>query len=176
MIRFIITLVLALVSQVLFSQNVFEKFENNDEVTTVIVSKKMFEMMGKVKVDSKDPQTQQFLNLVKKLENLKVYTTSNLKVGAELKLAAEKYLKTANLEELMRINDSGKNVRILIRTGAKDTQVRELFMLIEGSAKDKETVILSLTGDFDLNEISALTDQMSLPGGDELKKASKGKK
>lgn len=176
MIRFIITLVLALVSQVLFSQNVFEKFENNDEVTTVIVSKKMFEMMGRVKVDSKDPQTQQFLNLVKKLENLKVYTTSNLKVGAELKLAAEKYLKSANLEELMRINDSGKNVRILIRTGAKDTQVRELFMLIEGSAKDKETVILSLTGDFDLNEISALTDQMNLPGGDELKKASKGKK
>lgn len=176
MIRFIITLVLALVSQVLFSQNVFEKFENNDEVTTVIVSKKMFEMMGRVKVDSKDPQTQQFLNLVKKLENLKVYTTSNLKVGAELKLAAEKYLKTANLEELMRINDSGKNVRILVRTGAKDTQVRELFMLIEGSAKDKETVILSLTGDFDLNEISALTDQMNLPGGDELKKASKGKK
>ncbi|MFN4198875.1 MAG: DUF4252 domain-containing protein [Flavobacterium sp.] len=176
MIRFIITLVLALVSQVLFSQNVFEKFENNDEVTTVIVSKKMFEMMGKVKVDSKDPQTQQFLNLVKKLENLKVYTTSNLKVGAELKLAAEKYLKTANLEELMRINDSGKNVRILVRTGIKDTQVRELFMLIEGSAKDKETVILSLTGDFDLNEISALTDQMNLPGGDELKKASKGKK
>jgi predicted AAA+ superfamily ATPase len=176
MIRFIITLVLALVSQVLFSQNVFEKFENNDEVTTVIVSKKMFEMMGRVKVDSKDPQTQQFLNLVKKLENLKVYTTSNLKLGAELKLAAEKYLKTANLEELMRINDSGKNVRILIRTGAKDTQVRELFMLIEGSAKDKETVILSLTGDFDLNEISALTDQMNLPGGDELKKASKGKK
>lgn len=176
MIRFIITLVLALVSQVLFSQNVFEKFENNDEVTTVIVSKKMFEMMGRVKVDSKDPQTQQFLNLVKKLENLKVYTTSNLKVGGELKLAAEKYLKTANLEELMRINDSGKNVRILVRTGAKDTQVRELFMLIEGSAKDKETVILSLTGDFDLNEISALTDQMNLPGGDELKKASKGKK
>lgn len=176
MIRFIITLVLALVSQVLFSQNVFERFENNDEVTTVIVSKKMFEMMGRVKVDSKDPQTQQFLNLVKKLENLKVYTTSNLKVGAELKLAAEKYLKTANLEELMRINDSGKNVRILVRTGAKDTQVRELFMLIEGSAKDKETVILSLTGDFDLNEISALTDQMNLPGGDELKKASKGKK
>lgn len=176
MIRFIITLVLALVSQVLFSQNVFEKFENNDEVTTVIVSKKMFEMMGKVKVDSKDPQTQQFLNLVKKLENLKVYTTSNLKVGAELKLAAEKYLKSANLEELMRINDSGKNVRILIKTGAKDTQVKELFMLIEGSAKDKETVILSLTGDFDLNEISALTDQMNLPGGDELKKASKGKK
>ena len=176
MIRFITTLLLALVSQVLFSQNVFEKFENNDEVTTVIVSKKMFEMMGRVKVDSKDPQTQQFMNLVKKLENLKVYSTENLKVGAELKLAAEKYLKTANLEELMRINDSGKNVRILVRTGAKDTQVRELFMLIEGSAKDNETIVLSLTGDFDLNEISALTDQMNLPGGDELKKASKGKK
>lgn len=176
MIRLITTLVITLVSQVLFSQSVFDKFENNDDVTTVIVSKKMFEMMGKVKVDSKDPQTQQFLNLVKKLENLKVYVTSNLKVGSELKVASEKYLKTANLEELMRINDSGKNVRILVRTGAKDSQIRELFMLIEGSSKDNDTVVLSLIGDFDLNEISALTDQMNLPGGEELKKASKGKK
>jgi hypothetical protein len=48
-------------------------------------------------------------------------------------------------------------------------------MFIEGSGKE-ETVLMSLTGDFDLNELSVLTDKMKLPGGDDLKKASKGKK
>jgi hypothetical protein len=35
---------------------------------------------------------------------------------------------------------------------------------------------MSLTGNFDLNEISILTDKMRIPGGDDLKKATKGKK
>jgi hypothetical protein len=32
---------------------------------------------------------------------------------------------------------------------------------------------MSLTGDFDLDEISALTNKMNLPGGEALKKAAK---
>jgi hypothetical protein len=39
-----------------------------------------------------------------------------------------------------------------------------------------ETVLMSLTGNFDLNEISILTDKMRIPGGDDLKKATKEKK
>jgi hypothetical protein len=48
-------------------------------------------------------------------------------------------------------------------------------MFVEGGGQE-ETVLMSLTGDFDLKELSVLTDKMSLPGGDDLKKASKGKK
>ena len=40
-------------------------------------------------------------------------------------------------------------------------------------SKDKQAVVLSLTGNFNLDEISALTEKMNLPGGNELKKASK---
>jgi hypothetical protein len=39
--------------------------------------------------------------------------------------------------------------------------------------KDADTIVLSLTGNFSLDEISMLTEKMRLPGGDELKKASK---
>jgi hypothetical protein len=49
-------------------------------------------------------------------------------------------------------------------------------MFMEGISKGNETVLMLLTGDFDLNEISVLTDKMRLPGGDELKKATKNKK
>jgi hypothetical protein len=94
-----------------------------------------------------------------------------------MRTAADKYLKTASLEELMRVSDGGKNVQIYMRAGAKESEVRELFMFMEGGPKDKETVLLSLTGNFNLDEISALTEKMNLPGGDDLKKAAKkGKK
>jgi hypothetical protein len=173
--NFIITVVLAFFTHAFYAQSAFDKFDGQDDVTSVIVNKKMFDIMSKVKVDPSDKETQQYMNLIKKLDNLKVFTTKNAKIEADMKLSADKYIKTANLEELMRINDSGKNVKIYVKSGADETKIKELFMFIDG-AKNEDTVLLSLTGNFDLNEIAVLTDKMKLPGGTDLKKASKGKK
>jgi len=174
--KFIITIVVALVSNTFFAQTAFDKYDGLDGVTSIVVNKKMFQMMASVKVDANDKETQQYLSLMKKLDNLKVFTTTSTKLSADMKLTADKYVKTAGLEELMRVNDSGKNVRILVKSGSAGSQVKELLMFIEDSSKQNETVLMSLTGDFDLNEISILTDKMKIPGGDELKKATKGKK
>jgi hypothetical protein len=161
-----------------YAQNTaFDKFEDKDEITSVIVNKKMFEMMSKVKVDAKDKEMQQYMNLLKKLENLKVFTTSNSKLAAEMKATVNSYLKSNPLEELMRVNNDGKTVKIYVKSGANENVVRELLMFVEGSnVKDAGTVVLSLTGNFNLDEISMLTEKMSLPGGDDLKKASKKSK
>jgi hypothetical protein len=173
--KFIITVVVALVSNAFFAQSAFDKYDGQDDVTSIIVNKKMFQMMGSVKVDANDKETQQYLNLMKKLDNLKVFTTTSARVSADMKLTADKHIKTAGLEELMRVNDGGKNVRIMVKSGATDSQVKELLMFIEGANKENETVLMSLTGNFDLSEISVLTDKMKIPGGDDLKKATKGK-
>jgi hypothetical protein len=174
--KFIITVVIVLVSNTFFGQAVFDKFDGQEDVTSVIVNKKMFQMMGNVKMDNKDKETQLYLNLVKKLDNLKVFTTSSGRMTADMKATSEKYIKTAGLEELMRVNDSGKNIKILVKSGTNETQIKELLMFIEGSGKGNSTVLMSLTGDFNLNEISILTDKMRIPGGDDLKKATKNKK
>jgi hypothetical protein len=168
--KLILVIALLLVSNTFFAQSVFDKFDNQDDIMAVIVNKKMFSMLSKV--DAKDKQSQQYINLIKKLDNLKVFITSSDKKSDEMKATADKYLKISGLEELMRINEKGKSVKIYVKTGTTDSQVRELLMFIEGSGKE-ESVLMSLTGNFDLEELSALTDKMKLPGGDELKKASK---
>ncbi len=173
--NFIMTLVFAFVSHAFYAQGAFDKYDGQDDVTSVIVNKKMFDLMSKVKVDTSDKETQQYLSLIKKLDNLKVFTTQSAKVEADMKLTTDKYIKSAGLEELMRVNDSGRNVKIYVKSGSSATQIKELFMFID-SGKNEDTVLLSLTGNFDLNEISVLTDKMKLPGGSDLKKASKGKK
>lgn len=172
--KLIVTFIVLLMSSPFFAQSAFDKFDGKEEVTSIVVNKKMFELMSKVKMDASDKEAQQYMNLIKKLDNLKVFTTKNSAVEGEMKVAADKYIKSAGLEELMRINDKGKNVKIMVKSGAKDTQIRELFMFVEGG-RGEDTVLLSLTGDFDLNEISVLTDKMKIPGGEDLKKASKKK-
>ena len=156
------------------AQSLFDKYDGQDNVTSIIVNKKMFDLMSKVKMEASDKDAQKYLSLIKKLDNLKVFMTSSSKTTADMKVNVEKYLKTSNLDELMRVNDGGKNVKIYVKSGSSDTQVKELLMFIENTnTKGNETVLMSLTGDFDINEISTLTNKMNIPGGDVLKKASK---
>lgn len=169
----ILSIVFLISSVTAFSQSVFDKLEGKDDVTSVIVNKKMFQMLGSVKVDSGDESAKRFLELTKKLENLKVFTTSNVQQAAEMKSMVTSYLKSNPLEELMRINDEGSKVNIYVKSGSSEKIVKELLMFVESPNKSDETVVLSLTGNFNLDEISDLADQMNIPGGDELKKASK---
>lgn len=175
MTKFIITLVVVLVSCTVSAQSVLDKYNGQEGVGSIVVNKKMFQMMASVKVDANDKETQQYLNLLKKLDNLKVFTTSNVKIAADMKLSADQYNKTAGLQELIRANDSGKSTKIWIKSGSAESQVKELLMYSEEASKGNETVLMSLTGDFTLNEIAILTDKMKIPAGDNLKKATKVK-
>lgn len=173
--KYITILFLTTVSFTSFAQNTLDKFNDQDGITAVVVNKKMFDLMSKVKVDASDKEMQQYMNLIKKLDNLKVYSTTNSRVALDMKTTAEKYIKTAGLEELMKVNENGKNTRIVVKSGTTDPQIKELLMLIEGAGRENETVLMSLTGNFNLNEISVLTDKMKIPGGEELKRATKQK-
>ena len=173
----ILLLAFVLISNLIFAQqSVFDKFDGMDDVKSVLVTKKMFQMMANVKMDANDKETQQFITLIKKLNSLKVFTTSSPKIKADLKATSEKYLVTAGLEELMRVKDGSQNIKILVKSTAKESQIKELLMFIEDNGPSNETVLMSLTGNFDLNELSVLTDKMNLPGGTILNKTAKAKK
>lgn len=165
-----------LVPNFFFAQTtVFDKFDGMDNVKSVLVTKKMFQMMGNVKMDPNDKAMQKFINLTKKLDNLKQFTTSSPKIKADLKTTAEKYIVSAGLEELMRVKDGTQNIRISVKSAGTNSQIKELLMFIEDNGPSNETILMSLTGNFDLNELSVLTDKMNLPGGNILNKTVKGK-
>ncbi|GIM57264.1 hypothetical protein CAPN006_16570 [Capnocytophaga canimorsus] len=142
------------------AQSVFDKFEDNSEVTTVVVSQKMFQMLSKI--DSKDPEAKEFMDVANKLTGLKIFTTSNKSVGQKMSDEVKKYLSTAALSELMRVKDKDSNVKFYVKQGRDADHVSELLMFIVDSS-DSQTVLLTLTGDIDLNKIGALTGNMNLP-------------
>ena len=71
-----------------------------------------------------------------------------------------KYLKTSKLVELMRVKDKDANVKIFIRPGKDDNHVSELLMFVNDMTNkaNKQAVVLSLTGEIDLNKVSEITE------------------
>ena len=86
-ITYLLVFVTLLISQIMSGQSIFDKFDGPDDVKTIIVNKKMFEMMSKVKAN--DKETQQYVNLLKKLDNLKVFITTSPKQISEMRLTAD---------------------------------------------------------------------------------------
>ncbi|AMO21377.1 DUF4252 domain-containing protein [Flavobacterium columnare] len=161
-----IVLVFSILSSYLsMAQTPFDKFEGNSNVSSVIVNDKMFELMSKVKMETKEDQT--YLNLIKKLDYLKVFKTTHSKTTSDMRTIVDQY--SDQLEELTRVNENGKSSKIYVKMIPGGTNVSELLLFMEG----KETVLMSLTGNFSLNEISLLTKRMNLPGGEELNRAAK---
>lgn len=171
--KYLLLLILISISNFIFAQVSFDKFEGQDDISSIIVNKKMFDLMGKVKMDTSNKEIAQYLNLIQKLDNLKVFTTTSVRATSEMKVEAEKYIVANGLEELMRTKEDGKNIKLMIKSGVADTKIKELLMFIEAGGKDNETILMSLTGNFDLTEIYLLTDKLKIPGGTDLKKVIK---
>lgn len=185
-----VALALMLTSVFGFGQSVFQKFEDMNAVTSVVVNQKMFKMLADLQINTDDPESQELMEMVKKISSLKVLTTGDSKVAADMNSTVAKYLKSDKLEELMRVKDGEQTINFYVREGKDDNHVKELLMFINGlkeitssadvtingKKREVETVLLSLTGDIDLRQISKLTNKMNLPGGDQLKKVEKAKK
>lgn len=154
--------------------SVFDKYEDYDEVTTVVVSKRAFKLLKKIGNDSEE----KFKDMVEGLNGLKVFTTADPKVAAEMKVTFTKYRKSAKLEELIRVKDKDAHVKIYVKEGKDEDHVSEFLMLVDkiktrSDGEEPKIVIISIVGDIDLNTISKITDQMDIEGKEHVRKAKK---
>ena len=161
------------------AQSIFDKYEDMDDVSSVIVNKNMFDLLIKIDADVDDPEAKEFMDIAKSLSGLKVFITEDKGISADMQATVDQYLRSASLEELMRVKDKDANVKFYIRNGKDSDHVSELLMFVTGiknmevevNDRQVETVLLTLTGDIDLTKIGSLTRKMNLP--EELEKAEK---
>lgn len=129
-------------------------------------------------LDSADPEAKEYLDMVNNLDNIKIFTTDNSEVAKRMTASVNKYVASAKgLGELMRVKDEGKNIKFYSKEGKNENFVSELLMYMEGDVDGKSmSVIMSITGNIDLKQISKLTKELNVPGSDELKNIDKNKK
>lgn len=176
--KIIILVFLMALPLVTFGQNIFEKYADNEDVAYVSIKPRMFKMLASMGIDSDDPEAKEFLKMVNSITSFKTIATSNAKISADLQKWVGK--RSNDLEELMQVREGSTRMMFYVRSGSSDTQVKELLMFITGiedkvklSDTEINTVVVSLTGDIDLNQISKLTSKMDIPGGEHLKDAKK---
>ncbi|MEC4054314.1 DUF4252 domain-containing protein [Myroides odoratimimus] len=150
-----------------FAQDEFQAFEKNKQVNAVVVNQKMFEMMANVKVEPTSQEEKAYLNLIKKLTSLRVFNTASASLKEEMKAAVSKHVSSASLKEFSSNKDNSGNITIYINQNGSANNISNLLLFNENS---KENIVMILTGQFSLNEISSLTSKMNLPIGDSLNK------
>ena len=177
----LLLLISVLLSFGMSSQSVFDKYNDMDEVTSVVVNQRMFKMLSDIEIN--DPESEAFIGQAGMLESLTVYSSSSPDITLIMKNDVADYISASDLEELMIIKDGDSNIKFYILEGSDDNNVKELLMLfigftkstsqdsllINGKQLEIETVLLSLKGNINLREVSKLMTKLNITGGDLLK-------
>ena len=155
--------VLMLMPALFFAQDVFERFERDADVTSLVVGKKAFAMMAATKFGDANEGVANLAKAAAQVESLRVYSTQVLETAGQMKVAVDRHIKTERLEELLQVKDGGKNISVLIKDGRGNT-VKEILVFIDGSTKKEESVIVWVKGNFDLDQLSEMLTSKSVSG------------
>ncbi|MDR1601382.1 MAG: DUF4252 domain-containing protein [Tannerella sp.] len=129
-------------------QKLFDRFAGQDGVSSVYISKAMFEMLPSLG-DVGDIQ----LSHLKKISGINILSTEREDVRGEMRKTF-KALITDKHEELMRIRDGSEDITFHVRKNGTD--IEELIMLIDGSGK---FTVIQIRGLFSLQDIQDIASQ-----------------
>ena len=161
--KIILLIALTVTSMVTNAQSFFDSLEDMDGVDMVVVNKDMFELLSKFGPDKmKDNEAIRIFTMIKDLKNLKVFSTDDAIIADKMETMANSAIKKHNLTELMRIKEDDSRVKIYVKSTKNKEYVSEVLMFIKGIDKQtkgiSKSMIVSLTGNIDINKIAALAD------------------
>lgn len=134
-----------------FAQNkLFDKYSEMDNVTSIYISKAMFQMMPSFETNGLN-----LMNLKGKIEGLQVLSTDNNNIKEKMRTDF-KGLIGKDHEELMRVKDG--NTRTTFYVKQKGDLISELIMLAD---TDSSFNVIQLAGKFTLQDIQEITKDMN---------------
>ncbi|ANI90028.1 hypothetical protein A9P82_12495 [Arachidicoccus ginsenosidimutans] len=143
----------------------FNQYVNDDNFTVVSISPKMFKMLSKVNWDDVSPDVKQ---TVSQITSLRLLETE--KNAQQIYRDAARKLNLASYEELMTVRDGGDNVKFLVKEN--NNIISELLMLV---GSDDDFVLMSITGNIDLDKMAKLGQTLNIQDMDKLKNVRKKK-
>lgn len=161
--KIVLLIALVVTPMITNAQSFFDSLENMDGVDMVVVNKDMFELLSKFSPEKmKDNEAMQIFTMIKELKSLKVFSTDDVTVADKMEKMSNLAIKKQNLTELMRIKEDDSRIKIYVKATKNKDYVSEVLMFIKGISKKtnkaSESVIVSLTGNIDINKMSDLAD------------------
>lgn len=145
------------------AQSFFETLEDMEGVDVVVVTKDAFELISKFKnVNIDDNEGMKVFKMIQDLKEFKMFSTDNTDVANKMGSMVNIAIKKQNLTELMRIKENDSQVKIYVKASKNKDYVSEVLMFVKGISqktnKMSEAMIISLTGNIDINKMSELAD------------------
>ncbi|MBB4621844.1 DUF4252 domain-containing protein [Parabacteroides faecis] len=138
-------------TSICFAQNkLFDKYSEMDNVTSVFISKAMFQMMPNFETNGLN-----LMNLKGKIEGLQILTTENNNIKETMRNDF-KNLIGKDHEELMKVKDGKTRATFYVKQ--KGDLISELIMLAD---TDKSFNVIRLSGNFTLQDIQEITKEMN---------------
>jgi hypothetical protein len=161
--KVILLIALAVAPALMYGQSIFDKLEDMDGVSSVIVSKEAFEILSKFNAESlQDNEAMEVFKMVQDLDELKVFSTDKPAIATQMESMVKSEVKSQSLVELMRVKEDDSRVYIYVKTGKNKDFVSEVLMFVKGINEKtdgmSEAVVVSLTGNIDINKMSKLAD------------------
>lgn len=147
--------------------DIFNKFENKEGVTSVNISK---DMMGFVaQMDSTDSKCKNILSKIGQVKIL-VFEHASMEDKSNFNSMA-KSLPLSDYKELMVVRENNQSIKMLLREN--QGKVSEFLLLVIG---EKEPVIISIRGNIDPKDLGKLSSGMHMKGFEYFAHLEKGKK
>lgn len=146
-----IFITLCLCTQFCFSQSnkLFDKYADMDNVTSVYISKAMFQMMptvGDVGLN--------IMNIKGKIEYLQLISTEKQELIPQMRTEFGKLIGNQH-QELMRVRNGKKKATFY--SDMKGDQIKDLIMLADA---DSNFTVIQLVGNFTLQDIQDIAKDM----------------
>ncbi|TXD49311.1 DUF4252 domain-containing protein [Polaribacter sp. IC073] len=161
--KIILLIAFIVTSMVTSAQSLFDSLEELDGVDMVVVTKDAFELLSKFSPEKfKDSEEMQVFQMIKDLKEFKMFSTEDKAIADKMETMVNSSIKKQNLTQLMRIKEDDTRVKIYVKSTKNKDFVSEVLMFIKGIDKRtngmSEAMIISLTGNIDINKMSDLAD------------------
>lgn len=133
-----------------FAQDkLFEKYADMDDVTSVFISKKMFDMIPDIESGGLN-----LMNLKGKINNLQIVTSDKPEVRDRMQKEFSSLIGKSH-EELMRVKDDDTRASFYIVQNGE--LINEMIMLAD---TDSDYVAIRITGKFTLEDIQEVAESL----------------
>ena len=161
--KVILLIALVVAPALSYGQSIFDKLEDMDGVSSVVVSKDAFEILSKFNAESlQDNEAMEIFQMVEDLNEFKMFSTEKSEIASKMETMVNSAVKSKKLIELMRIKDKGSRVLIYVKSTSNKDFVSEVLMFVKGINERtngmSEAMVVSLTGNIDINKMSKLAD------------------
>ncbi len=177
--KYFLALLVTITCGTLFAQDIFERFYDYEDVTLVSLNDQLFKIIANMQLDLDTPADEEIYDIISNIRSFNLIESRNGKVNMELK----KWLNSCTNHgyvELMNIRDHNSDVRFYVKQGEYQNTFEQFVMYVSNiddlpgvpeEINALETVVFSLEGDIDINQISDIANRLDFPGAEIIKES-----